>query len=211
MGDLARAIEFYQMAAEYSNSPVLRSEIEWQRQVQFHEFSERDFLRESAWVTLCAGFRESTVRRAFDHISLAFCDWESASSIVAAGETCVRAAAARFRNERKLDAILRVSRKIHKAGFARFKFDVLNRPIETLMTLPYIGHITAWHLAKNLGLDVAKPDRHLSRLSATFDFCCPDHLCRALSNAVGEAPKVVDLVLWRYLADNAAMRSTTFA
>jgi len=207
MGDLTRAVELYRSAFEYVNSQALQHEIQWQRDLHFNEFSEPEFLRESAWVILCSGFRESAVRRAFDHISLAFCDWESASSIVAAGDACVRVASARFRNDRKLNAILQVSTRINSIGFGEFKNQVLAKRIDVLTTLPYIGKVTGWHLAKNLGLDVAKPDRHLLRLCSALQYCCVDHLCAALSDVVGEAPKVVDLILWRYLADHARIRS----
>ena len=37
--------------------------------------------------------------------------------------------------------------------------------IEYLETLPWIGPITKYHLARNLGIDCAKPDRHLTRIA----------------------------------------------
>ena len=206
MGDLQRAIELYRSASEYAHS-AFSAELSWQRHANFNQFSESDLLRESAWVILCSGFREQTVRRVFDHVSLSFCDWESAASIVDAGECCVRSAFAVFRNSRKLRAILAVSELISSAGFDAVKTQILARPIPALMSFPHIGSVTAWHLAKNLGLNVAKPDRHLSRLTAKLNFCCADHLCDALAREVGEPPKVIDLILWRYLADNVQARS----
>src|SRR5204862_28581 len=34
-----------------------------------------------------------------------------------------------------------------------------------LTRCPYIGPVTCWHLAKNVGMDVVKPDRHLVRMA----------------------------------------------
>jgi len=42
---------------------------------------------------------------------------------------------------------------------------VLDEPHAFLMSLPYVGAVTWRHLAKNLGLPVAKADRHLVRLA----------------------------------------------
>jgi thermostable 8-oxoguanine DNA glycosylase len=67
--------------------------------------------------------------------------------------------------------------------------------------LPYIGSITAVHLAKNLGFNVAKPDRHLVRLSRQFGYICAADLCSDIAKDTGEQVKVIDLALWRYMAD----------
>jgi hypothetical protein len=152
-----------------------------------------------AWVVLCSGFRERVVRRVFDHITLCFCDWESASAIVDADPACRVAAMASFRNAAKLGAIAETAHHVHARSFASFKQAVLADPLTELQRLPHVGPITVWHLAKNLGLDVAKPDRHLARVST-------QHLCSELARKTGEQKKVVDLVVWRYLADNAHER-----
>jgi hypothetical protein len=66
------------------------------------------------------------------------------------------------------------------------------------------GPVTVWQLAKNLGFDVPKPDRHLVRIAEQLGFSSPSQLCGAIADVSGEAVKVIDLVIWRYLADNAA-------
>lgn len=65
-----------------------------------------------------------------------------------------------------------------------------------LKSLPFIGHITKYHLAKNFGMDVCKPDRHLIRIANGFN-TTPDALCRQLSKETGDKVNVVDTVLWR--------------
>lgn len=80
----------------------------------------------------------------------------------------------------------------------RFKAELQDRPIEALRSLPFMGPATTRHLAKNIGFDVVKPDRHLLRIAAVAQFSSPDELCRAISALVGDRLSVVDSVLWRY-------------
>ncbi len=69
-------------------------------------------------------------------------------------------------------------------------------PLVFLVALPWIGEITKFHLGKNLGLDLMKPDRHLVRIAEHYQ-TTPEALCSALSEATGDRIGVVDLVLWR--------------
>ena len=67
-----------------------------------------------------------------------------------------------------------------------------------LESFPFIGPITKFHLAKNIGIDVAKPDRHLSRISKMLGFASVQELCESISQRIDEKVSVVDLVIWRY-------------
>ena len=196
-------MRFYESARTYIEEAFLRAEVDWQRAVEPLAFTERDLLREAAWVILCSGFREATVRSSFDYISLCYCDWESAEAIVRSAETCKRAAVSIFAHSAKLHAICQVAGLVFEEGFDEFKKQVLLDPVVQLRRLPYIGPITSWHLAKNLGFDVAKPDRHLIKISKAFDFSSPADLCEAIAHATGEPVKVVDIALWRYFADRS--------
>lgn len=66
-------------------------------------------------------------------------------------------------------------------------------------SLPWVGGITKWHLAKNLGADVAKPDRWLVRL-ADISGETVANLCERLSRSSGDRIATVDVVLWRACA-----------
>ena len=61
-----------------------------------------------------------------------------------------------------------------------------------------VGASTAFHLAKNLGVPVVKPDRHLLRVSNAAGFESPHDLCAVIADIVGDSVSVVDLVIWRY-------------
>jgi len=73
-------------------------------------------------------------------------------------------------------------------------------PIEFFVTLPWIGNITKFHLAKNCGVDVAKPDVHLNRL-AELENVTAQELCERLATETGYRAATIDLILWRACAD----------
>lgn len=66
--------------------------------------------------------------------------------------------------------------------------------------LPWIGGITKYHLAKNFGAPVAKPDVHLQRL-ADREGCTAQALCERLARDTGLCVAAIDTVLWRACAD----------
>lgn len=68
-----------------------------------------------------------------------------------------------------------------------------------LETLPWIGGITKFHLAKNCGVDCAKPDVHLQRLAA-MEGTDAHALCSRLAAETGYRVATVDLILWRACA-----------
>jgi hypothetical protein len=204
------AARLFSAACEYISAAGLEGEIAWQRNVQLLHFSESDLLREGAWVILCSGFREATVRRVFDYLSLCFFDWESASKIASSRAICLSSASAGFSNMQKLNAIVRLAEMVVLGGFEKMKEQILANPIAELQVIPFIGPTTAWHLAKNLGFDSAKPDRHLVRAAAALGFGSPLALCESVSQMFNEQVKVVDLILWRYLADNPRIARNDF-
>ena len=201
--DLDGAVRFYETARTYIKGALLSAELDWQRSTEPSSFTEQDLLREAAWVILCSGFREATVRAHFDYISLCYCDWESAEAIVESAVMCREAAGSVFNHAAKLHAICQVAEIVQGDGFDCIKQRLLLDPIPQLRRFAFIGPVTAWHLAKNLGFDVAKPDRHLMKISKAFNFPSPAHLCEALANVTGESVKVVDIALWRYFADRS--------
>lgn len=201
MGDLCRAASVFESARNYVLDAGFDKEVEWQRKISLVDFTETDLLRESAWVILCSGFRVSVVQRIFDYISLCFCDWESSKSIVSAYPMCYNAAFASFGNQSKINAIVGTARIIDEIGFCSIREMILQNPVRKLQIFPFIGPVTSYHLAKNLGYETAKSDRHLKRLADTLEFESVAELCRAISDVTGENIRVIDLVLWRYLAD----------
>lgn len=73
-------------------------------------------------------------------------------------------------------------------------------PFTELLALPWIGEITAHHLAKNLGTDTAKPDVHLERI-ARRNGTTTEALCAKLASDSGYRVATIDSILWRACAD----------
>lgn len=201
-----RVINFYLLAKSIV-SENFSHEIEWQDSLQFSDIGESAFLREAAWVVLSSGMREVVIRSKFPSFSLAFYDWQSALQISANAEQCRKNASQVFAHMGKLDAIIEIAATITKDGFETFKCNISTKGVPFLQSLPFIGPTTSFHLAKNIGLDVVKPDRHLVRISAMAGYSCPAEMCKVISEAVGDRLSVVDLVVWRYATLNPGYRS----
>jgi hypothetical protein len=209
--DLSAALQFYVEAWRFAHESGFSAELEWQKSLDFAGFSESDLLRETAWVVLCSGFREKIVREVFDYISLCFCDWESSEAILQTSEACRLAAFSAFQNKKKIDALIKIAGLVHQVGFEYWKQRILQDPITALQAFPFIGGVTAFHLAKNLGLEVAKPDRHLVNLAGRFGYSTTEDLCRDLAKITGEKVSVVDLALWRFMAEHSKHENRTLS
>jgi hypothetical protein len=163
------------------------------------EVTESQFLRELAWVILSAGMAETVVRSKFPEISRCFFEWESARSISEKAEQCVANALRHFRHEGKINAIAGAANTLSAAvSFEAFREKILRDPIRELQDFAYIGPITAFHIAKNIGVQVAKPDRHLARLAHSSGFESVAQFCEAIAYFLGEDIRLVDSVLWRF-------------
>ena len=202
--DTIKSFEKYDIAAAYRQAKdmVLRAgfakEISWQATVDFNNVSESDFLREHAWVTLSAGMKERVIRNLFHPISSSFNYWESAKIIVENEARCRNSALRHFNNIHKINAIIITAKNISSMGFDLFKANIYLDPLKILQSLPYIGPVTCYHLAKNIGLQVAKPDRHLTRLAHSVGCGDVQRFCKHISLKTGDSIPVVDIVLWRF-------------
>jgi endonuclease III len=188
----------YLDAKDYLLESGYATEIDWQDDVDIGGLTEMSFLREAAWVVLSAGMAERVVRSVFPQVTKSFCDWASASSIVRNSVECRTRAMQVFRHRGKVDAILKIAYRAHRLGFPEIHGRIIRSGPVFLRTLPYIGKVTAFHLAKNIGIDVAKPDRHLTRVSTLLGFSSPSELCSLLAEELAEKRAVVDLVIWRF-------------
>jgi hypothetical protein len=93
----------------------------------------------------------------------------------------------------KADAIDTIWRD-RESLFAAFL--TANDKVEFCRSLPWIGDITKWHLAKNFGVDCAKPDVHLVRVATHYGTTAAA-LLAGLAAVTGDRIATVDLVIWR--------------
>lgn len=153
-------------------------ELAWAREIQPCDNSI-DFRDETIWVILNSGMKEQIARIIQHRVYNAMAEAKSLDKA--------------FKHTGKVAAIRYVWDNCSSL-FEQWLFT--ENKIEFLLKIPYIGKITVWHLAKNLGLDCAKPDRHLIRVASQYD-TTPDELCARLARQTGERIALVDTVIWR--------------
>lgn len=85
-------------------------------------------------------------------------------------------------------------------------YDLASNKLAFCATLPWIGPVTKFHLAKNLGVDVAKPDVHLERL-AKAEGISVVAMCMRLAKQTGYRVTTIDSILWRACADGYLVSS----
>ena len=200
--DVELLSSIYMDFKEYVIEAGFDHEIDWQSDLDFESVTETDFLREAAWVVLSSGFRESVVRRCFDDVSQAFLRWSNAQRIYDCRESCRKRAISCFGNRSKIQAILTIVERVVDDGFDCVKMQIKSRGVDYLQELPYIGPTTSYHLAKNIGFQVVKPDRHLLKIAQITGYESPLEMCTVITDLVGDPIAVVDIVLWRYATLN---------
>lgn len=174
------------------------NEIDWQDGINFSEIDERTFMNEISWVILASGMSDHVIRKVFPKIKQIMHGFDAAEIICCDEKNIRKKAKAVFNHEGKINAILFVAQYIKLNSFEFLKHNILTNGVDFIQTLPYMGKATSFHLAKNIGLNVAKPDRHLLRIADGLGFHSPSEMCVIISDAIQEKPAVIDLVLWRY-------------
>lgn len=153
-------------------------EIGWAENIKICDNSY-DFANETIWVILNSGMKEQIARKIFNRIM------EALKESVDLNEV--------FKHTGKVKAIKDVIKNCTRYFN---EWNESGHNIEYLQTLPFIGKITKFHLAKNLGLDFCKPDRHLERIAKLYQ-STPERLCSEIAQETGDRIGVVDIVIWR--------------
>jgi len=171
-------------------------EIAWQGRTRVADVDHISFTREAAWVVLSAGMREQVVRSLFERLGEALHRWDPQE--ITRDDRAAAYALTVFRHEGKINAILSIARTASALTEHELRTYLQEDPQGFLLQLPYVGPVTWAHLAKNLGIPVAKADRHLVRFADAFRRPTVDLVCAEISSWLDEPVSVVDLVLWRY-------------
>lgn len=160
-----------------------RSELHWAKTVSFAGMDEISFFKEYVWVVLNSGFRYQVARKFFGR----FIESGEKGSVLSP-ENCDLE---QLINNRKKRAAIAECQKRYKEWFERLaSIKDTENIIEFLDSLPYIGSVTRYHLARNLGFDFAKPDRHVKRLAKDLGFGNSDReaieLCASIAKQSGD-------------------------
>jgi len=155
-----------------------KTEIDWSENLQPCD-NCITFCKEYIWVILNAGMKNQVARKIYNRVIKAIAEKKSVDKV--------------FHHKGKVKAIDYMLDNC-EAVFRQYQ-RARNKP-KFLESLPWIGQITKYHLAKNLGVDTAKPDRHLVRIAKQFNMSCFE-LCKKLSWETGLRVATIDVVLWR--------------
>jgi hypothetical protein len=168
---------------------------EWAQNVKAPETAEA-LAAEYTWVVINSGMKNTVARKIMDRV------WPALQAGVALGASATELHGGKiFGHRGKAAAIERGwrDRAYWLASFHDAERDGTAAVLAWCESLPWIGGITKYHLAKNLGVDCAKPDRWLVRLAFAGDEDV-DQLCGRLARETGDRVAAVDVVLWRACA-----------
>jgi len=157
---------------------IAQDDIEWSENVKPPTNAD-DFATETIFVICNSGMKHTIAVKIFRKIVDALEAGQSASTVF--GHVGKSAA---------IDYIWRDRDRL----FA--EFNAAADKLAYCHSIPWIGGITRFHLAKNFGVDCAKPDVHLQRLAALGDESV-DQLCARLARDSGYRIATVDVLLWR--------------
>lgn len=176
-------VETYKLLKSLITDAGFGDDITWAEKIEPPR-DALEFAREHAFVVCNSGMRAKTACLIFRKVMAALEAGRPLSGV--------------FGHEHKCQSIQYVHdhREEFYARFKEVERDGTEAVLEFLQTLPHIGGITRYHLAKNCSISCIKPDRHLVRIASHFD-TTPEELCRALALASGDKITTVDTVIWR--------------
>jgi endonuclease III len=164
-----------------------------------HELVDPDhFFIEYTWVVHATGFSAKAVGKFMPRLVEAYGPYEELA------ERSLDKAVGRVKvvcnNPQKIKAVHTTARLLRDGiktlGWEKFRQEKLSTP-EKLQELPYIGPVTRYHLARNIGLlDCVKPDLHLIRLAKHWGFPDCVTMCKEMGEGSGLPLGIVDLVVW---------------
>jgi len=163
--------EIWDYSLQYCiNKGLTKEEMDFYRIIpNLRNVTNQAFLSELAWCIYNAGMKMEVIRKKWPALKEAFMEFDPHGVIYNSAE-CLKAALDTFNHPGKAGAVIAAAFKIIAGNPEREigckLSDMCNLEVLVyLQTYPFIGNITKYHLAKNLGFDVVKPDRHLVRLT----------------------------------------------
>lgn len=160
------------------------------------------FYKEYAWVVLSSGMNEKVVRILFEKITPLFNNWKNPALIIQNQRKIYNRALAILNYPSKVSALIEMAYFLCKKSIAEIVNRMQNDGVTFLRQFKFLGPATSFHLAKNLGVDLAKPDRHLTRIAHLFGYTCTNLFCQTIAAFTHEKKSVIDVVLWRYATLN---------
>jgi hypothetical protein len=174
---------FVDSICKLENIPEWNDEIDYIRDLLDRGttgLTAHQFYRQYCFVVLCSYWKEQYARK----------EWEK---FFETGDFNV------ISNRKKRAAIIKAS-DMAKSWYDELMAREDKDKLEYIRTLPWMGgEALGYHLARNIGIDCVKPDRHMKRFAKRFGFETPLELCQHVKDDLGGLEKVglIDLVFWR--------------
>ncbi len=164
------------------------------------ETSDQFFYSELAWCVYNGGMSERIIRSKWPYLRAAYHDFDPDAVVEDPG--VLGRALLVINHPGKVNAIIVSAGKIIKDRPIGERLALMNddEVLEYLESYPFIGSVTRYHLARNCGYDVVKPDVHLVRLAEYLGYETPDKLVSEIAVFANERKAVIDYVLWRFLS-----------
>lgn len=173
-------------------------DIEWSRKalsLANSVITKQHFYGEYVFGVFVAGFRYSVVKSKMEDIRRAYFDFKP--DIVEENAYWVKDDMMKIlANERKIDATIKGAKMINKIDNWRDFLDEARSNIYKLEELPYVGPVTKYQIARNIGINIIKPDIHLVRLANCYKMDVFD-MCRKIADETGRSLHMVDTIIWR--------------
>ncbi|KAL0211557.1 hypothetical protein RCL1_005183 [Eukaryota sp. TZLM3-RCL] len=147
--------------------------------------SFEDFFEEYCYVVIASGFRGKTAAKLVEKLVPLASNKSEMLKV--------------FNNSRKINAISTVYQLKDKWNTLRISF----KDMDSLKQFPYIGDVTKYHLARNIGLvSCVKPDLHLVRLAESCTFASPLKMVEFIKKETKTNLSLgaIDFVLWIFLS-----------
>jgi hypothetical protein len=171
--------------------------IEWSEERSRSKVTQRSLAAEYAYVVHCSGFNAGVVSKLWGAQTTVW-DWWIPSILAELedAEFELKLSRSPLANRMKLKGIVNGMKIIDDQGVEPFLLD-----IEHLKVLPYIGDVTKFHLGKNLGYDVVKPDLHLVRIQRHYGWKTVESMCQTVRKKLKvKRLASADWALWVYAA-----------
>lgn len=158
------------------------------------QMTMQDFYRQYAYVVYNSGFNNSVIEMKWPRLLQAYRDFHVVY-VSNFPERVYSEAMQIIGHEGKVRAIVDTAKIIRTLGWPKFKEEV-KVDFMTLKRFPFIADKTVYHLARNMGFDTIKPDRHLKKMAARY-FLDPFTMCNRIKDETGLSLHMIDTIIWR--------------
>lgn len=172
----------------------------WRNLPSPSEVTDSYFYAELAWCVYNGGMSERIIRSKWPALRSVYHEFDP--DAVVEDQKVLDNALKVFNHRGKANAVISAAHKtIKDRPIGKRLASMADKEIlEYLQTYPFIGPVTRYHVARNCGLDVVKPDVHLVRLSEFLGYKSPDALVNEIAVFANERKGLIDYVLWRFLS-----------